>query len=239
MKKMVPVTSKSSDTEIKSFITALNRKIKGYRNTKTMPVSEEVYENFADKVQNSLTFNRWTKGHAGYESEGIELKEGKNGIYVPTTKDAVDYIRKTLETQEAAFEKQEKLNPDYKRGKTIAESLADLPTLKEKIVNVTEQLKDPERYESVSGEKAIDTSGLKGKAKKEAEKQNKFRAITEINARASEVYSTTFSEDIDKIYEDSTGNADLIARLNSERWDASDLMEEVHIRALGIDMDIY
>lgn len=239
MKKMVPVTSKSSDTEIKSFITALNRKIKGYRNTKTMPVSEEVYENFADKVQNSLTFNRWSKGHAGYEEEGITLKEGKNGIYVPTTKEAVDYIRKTLETQEAAFEKQEKANPDYVRGKTIAESLATLPTLKEKIATVTEQLKDPAKYESVSGEKAINTTGLKGTAKKEAEKQNKIRAITEINARAAEVYSTTFSEDIDKLYEDSTGNADLIARLNSERWDSSDLMEEVHIRALGIDMDIY
>ena len=239
MKKMVPVTSKSSDTEIKGFITALNRKIKGYRNTKTLPVSEDVYENFANKVQNSLSFNKWTKGHTGYEEEGITLKEGKNGIYVPTTKEAVDYIRKTLETQESAFEKQKAINPDYIRGKTIAESLADLPTLKEKIATVTEQLKDPDKYESVSGEKAIDTSGLKGTAKKEAEKQNKIRAITEINARAAEVYTTTFSEDIDKLYEDSEANADLIARLNSERWDSSDLMEEVHIRSLGIDMDIY
>lgn len=239
MKKMVPVTSKSSDEEIKSFITALNRKIKGYRNTKTMPINEEVYENFADKVQNILTFNRWTKGHAGHEKVGITLKEGKNGIYVPNTKEAVDYIRKTLETQEASFEKQKKANPDYIRGKTIAESLAALPTLKEKIATVTEQLKDPDKYESVSGEKAIDTTSLKGAAKKDAEKQNKFKAITEINARAAEVYSTKFSEDIDKLYEDSTGNADLIARLNSEKWDSSDLMEEVHIRALGIDMDIY
>ena len=239
MKKMVPVTSKSSDEEIKGFIKALNRKIKGYRNTKTMPVDEEVYENFADRVQNSLTFNKWTKGHTGYEEVGIKLKEGKNGMYVPNTKESIDYIRKTLETQESAFEKQEKLNPDYVRGKTIAESLADLPTLKEKIAIVTEQLKDPEKYESVSGEKAIDTTSLKGKDKKEAEKQNKYRAISEINARASEVYSTSFSEDIDKLYEDKVSNADLIARLDSERWDSSDLMEEVHIRALGIDMDIY
>lgn len=245
-KKMAGLTSSASDKEIKQFIQALNRKISSYkpqdskfigpRTEYDIDASNAIYENFVGRVEAITHFNKWNKGGNGYTEVGIDLKEGKNGYYLPQTKETVDYIRDTLKTQEAAAERQKQKDPNYVPGKNITESLAALPTMNEKLDTITEQLIDPDR-DNLTSVVLVDPKTLPTKKEQRlAAQQNRAAAYAELQARAVEKFDTSFEEDIDALYEDKQANQDLIDKLKTEKWDASDLMEEVHMRALGIDV---
>lgn len=231
-KKVVAVpTSKSSDKEITSFLSAINKKIRGYYG-----IDEEVGAAFSDKVQNILTFNRWQKGLAGYDEEKVELKDGIIPLRSKADKqNAVDWMRRQLEYQEKATERQLAQDSNYQRGKTVSESLASLDTASEKKAKVLDQILKGNAVEDTTL-KAFDPNTDK---KREWNALAKQAIINEMIARATESYDTTFSEDIDKLYEDQEANSDLIDRLRSEKWDSSDLMEEVHVRTSGMETIIF
>lgn len=244
-KKMAGLTSSASDKDIKKFIQALNRKISSYkpndskfigpRTEYDIDASNAIYENFVNKVEAITHFNKWNKGGNGYTEVGIDLKEGKNGYYLPQTKESIEYIRDTLKTQEAAAEKQKQKDPNYVPGKNITESLAALPTMNEKLDTIADQLIDPNR-DNLTTPVVVDPKTLPTKKEQRlAAQQNRAAAYAEMQARAMETYDTTFEDDIDALYEDKQANQDLIDRLKTEKWDSSDLMEEVHMRSLGID----
>lgn len=230
-KVLVAPTSKSSDEEITKFLSAINRKIRGYYG-----IDEEVGAAFSNKIQNILTFNRWKTGHEGYDEEKVELKDGIIPLRSKADKQsAIDWMRRQLKYQEEAAAKQTEQDPNYKRGKTVSEALADLDTISEKKAKVLDQI--------LNGNSVEDTT-LK-EFNPETDKKREWNAlakqavINEMIARATESYDTAFSEDIDKLYEDQVANSDLIDRLKSEQWNASDLMEEVHVRSLGIETRMF
>lgn len=230
-KALVAPTSKSSDAEITKFLSAVNKKIRGYYG-----LDEEVGAAFSNKVQNILTFNRWKTGHEGYDEEKVELKDGIIPLRSKADKqNAVDWMRRQLKYQEDAAAKQTAQDPNYQRGKTVSESLASLDTISEKKAKVLDQI--------LNGNGVEDTT-LK-EFNPETDKKRSWNAlakqavINEMIARATESYDTTFSEDIDKLYDDEVANSDLIDRLRNERWDSSDLMEEVHVRSLGIETRMF
>lgn len=230
-KALVAPTSKSSDAEITKFLSAVNKKIRGYYS-----IDEEVGAAFSNKVQNILTFNRWKTGHEGYDEEKVELKDGIIPLRSKADKQsAIDWMRRQLKYQEEAAERQTAQDSNYKRGKTVSEALAELDTVSEKKAKVLDQILEGNAVEDTTL-KAFDPETDK---KREWNALAKQAVINEMVARATESYDTTFSEDIDKLYEDEVANADLIDRLRNERWDASDLMEEVHVRSLGIETRMF
>lgn len=234
-KALVAPTSKSSDKEITNFLSAVNKKIRGYYG-----LDEEVGAAFSNKIQKILTFNRWktvtSTSDKPYDEEKVELKDGIIPLRSKADKQsAVDWMRKQLKYQEDAAAKQTAQDPNYQRGKTVSEALASLDTISEKKAKVLDQI--------LNGNGVEDTT-LK-EFNPETDKKREWNAfakqavINEMIARATESYDTTFSEDIDKLYDDEVANSDLIDRLRTEQWDSSDLMEEVHVRSLGIETRMF
>lgn len=228
-------TSKSTDEEITKFLSAINKKIRGYYS-----MDEDVGEAFSNKIQKILTFNRWktvtSTSDKPYDEEKVELKDGIIPLRSKEDKkNAADWLKRQLKYQEDAAAKQIAQDPKYKRGKTVSEALADLDTISEKKKKVLDQILEGNGVEDTT----LKEFNPKTDKKREWNAFAKQAVINEMVARATESYDTTFSEDIDKLYEDQVANSDLIDRLKSEQWDASDLMEEVHVRALGIETDIF
>lgn len=231
-KAVIAPTSKSSDKEIVSFLSSINKKLSGYYNV----AGEDVGEQMSGRVQQILTFDRFNKGGQGYTEEKLPLVDGKIALRKKEDKlAAVHYIRMVLERQENKTEQAKtkmaaigKTFTEDMRAKTITETLSAIPTVQEKIKKVEEDLAIDNR--SFSGEKLVQGEEEK---KRDFNKRAKEMAVRELQARATTVYEDEFSDVISKLYEEYGSNLDIIEQLRSQRW-TGEIMEEANIRAMGI-----
>lgn len=225
-------TSKSSDKEIVSFLSSINKKLSGYYNV----AGEDVGEQMSGRVQQVLTFKKWLKNGQGVEEETLPLIDGKIALRKKEDKlAAIHYIRKVLERQEAKIAESRAIAiaagesfDDSMRSKTITETLSAIPTVQEKIKKVEDDLMGINR--SVTYEHLAQGETEK---KRSFNRRAKEMAIRELQARATAVYEDDFSEVISKLYEEYSSNADIIEQLRSQRW-TGEIMEEANLRAMGI-----
>lgn len=184
----------------------------------------------------------------------------QNNIDIGYTKSGVAYIKNTKENR-AALERAERMQAmrREKKGiqhydadgnlvnKSIIEQFESIPTLDKRLKQIEKQIKSNDITNANSDVSIAPVPRITSKDRKdpqvlEAKKRdietrkayNRQQSIDEMISRALMQYDTSFGEDIEKLYEDKDKYSDLIERLNrSERW-TGELMEEVHLAALGI-----
>lgn len=225
------VTSKSSNAAIKKMIKKVNSVIDTYRIPASPDISNaeasSVLDYTASKVQKILSFD--VKG------EKLSLVDN----HIPETDESAEYIRKVLKRQEDADavskEQAKNKGKTYVESKKLNELLKAIPTFSKKIDEIQKQLENTEKYVNISGGQLVAVPEHQGK--NIARRQNRDIALKELVARSNHDWKSEgkIEDMIDRLYDDQEGNADLIAELNSGKWDG-ELIEKVNLRAMGIDV---
>lgn len=218
--------STSSDAEIVKFLSKVNKKITGYYS-----IDESVGEQFASRVEASLSYRKYEKGGEFGKYEEWELplveKRGKLQIDLKTKEGkalAVAHMRRVLKEQE------EKDAP-----KTIEERLGSMPTATKKIKQVAKEMAESKSMMEIDGEPVkLKSKAEAGVGTRDYNAYVKTMAINEMIVRANTTYDTSFEDVINMLYEDEEANNDIISRLATEKWDG-ELMEAANVRVIGYE----
>ena len=216
------LTAQSNDAQIVKFLSSVNKKITGYYKT----AGNEVGEEFAHRVEQTLSYRKYTKGEFGVYEEWelpLEEKKGKLQIDLKTKlgkQTAIAHMRRVLAEAEAK-----------QAATTVQDKLEAMPTVQQKIEQVKEQLIAQKSFSDATL-KAYEDSDMK---KREYNKASRQQALTEMQYRASMDYSDTdFDEVLDMMYEDEEQFSDILGKLRKGQW-TGDIMEEANVAVIGFN----
>ena len=215
------LTAQSTDAQIVKFLSSVNKKITGYYKT----AGDEVGEEFAHRVEQTLSYRKYTKGEFGVYEEWelpLEEKKGKLQIDLKTKlgkQTAIAHMRRVLAEAEAK-----------QAATTVQDKLEAMPTVQQKIKQVKEQLIAQKSFSDATL-KAYKDSDMK---KREYNKASKQQALTEMQYRASMTYEDDFDEVLNMMYEDEEKFSDILDKLRNGQW-TGDIMEETNVAVIGFN----
>lgn len=213
------LTAQSTDAQIVKFLSSVNKKITDYYKT----AGDEVGEEFAHRVEQTLSYRKYTKGEFGVYDEWelpLEEKRGKLQIDLKTKlgkQTAIAHMRRVLAEAEAK-----------QAATTVQDKLEAMPTVQQKIDKVKEQLVAEKSFAGAKLE-TFENSGMK---KREYNQVSKQQALTEMQYRASMTYDISFDEVVDRMYEDEEQFSDILDKLRKGQRTA-EVMEEATVAVIG------
>lgn len=234
------------------FIKRINAKIRSYDRPDLFGSHTDLIVGVQNERLEALSsFEVTFHGDSGDFQNNLDLGYTKSGVaYIKNTKENREALERAEKMQDARREKKGIQHYDADGNlvnRSIIEQFESIPTLDKKLKQIEKQIKDKDITNanddvSIAPVPRITAKDRKDPQALEAKKRdietrrayNRQQSIDEMISRAMMQYDTSFGEDIEKLYEDRDKYSDLIQRLNrSERW-TGELMEEVHLAALGI-----